>query len=159
MASFYLIMANKCPKCDIPIEKISGCPHMTCPCGHHFCWYCYKDHPSGTIKRVYQLHSIPECAFIFLSKIILFLICCASLLITFNGNWVLRYIFSIMSSVFSVVFRAAILDGAILIQIMIHMMRKRRRYNARLSKSSRNKAIALTVLGNLIGIWLLYIIE
>ena len=127
MASFYLLMANKCPKCDIPIEKISGCPHMTCPCGHHFCWYCYKDHPSGTLKRLYHLHSNPECAFIFISKIVLFMICATSLLIVFYGNWVLKYLFSILVSIFSVIFRAAILDGAILIQIMFFMMRKRRR--------------------------------
>lgn len=131
---------------------------MTCPCGHHFCWYCYKDHPSGTIKRVYPLHSIPECAFIFLSKIILFLICCASLLITFNGNWVLRYIFGIMSSIFSVLFRAAILDGAILIQIMIHMMKKRRRNNLWPSNKSKLQSIVATVIINLIGIGILYVL-
>ena len=133
MASFYLMMANKCPKCDIPIEKISGCPHMTCPCGHHFCWYCYKDHPLGTRKRVYSLHSVPECIFIFASKIVLLLICITSLMIAFHGNWVLKYISSMISSLLSVIFRAAILDGAILIQFMLFIMRKGRR-NIRNSK-------------------------
>lgn len=158
MASFYLMMANKCPKCDIPIQKISGCPHMTCPCGHHFCWYCYKDHPSGIVKRVYPLHSIPQCAFIFLSKIILFIICCISLLITFNGNWILKYFFGILSSIFSVVIRAVILDGAILIQVMFWMMKKRRRFPVRPFYSNK-KFILLTILFNLIGVSVLYFLN
>lgn len=41
---YFIFLANKCPKCEIPIERISGCPHMTCPCGHEFCWFCLKDH-------------------------------------------------------------------------------------------------------------------
>ncbi|XP_005089037.1 uncharacterized protein LOC101852582 [Aplysia californica] len=29
-----------CPKCNRFIEKNGGCPHMSCKCGHHFCWKC-----------------------------------------------------------------------------------------------------------------------
>jgi len=32
-----------CPKCSKPIEKNGGCNHMSCPCGHHFCWVCSGD--------------------------------------------------------------------------------------------------------------------
>ncbi|KAK1354659.1 RBR-type E3 ubiquitin transferase [Heracleum sosnowskyi] len=38
------VLANTkpCPKCEVPIEKNSGCMHMTCkrPCHHEFCWIC-----------------------------------------------------------------------------------------------------------------------
>jgi ariadne-1 len=27
-----------CPSCKVPIEKNEGCLHMTCKCGHEFCW-------------------------------------------------------------------------------------------------------------------------
>jgi len=35
-----------CPKCGKAIEKNGGCNHMSCPCGHHFCWVCsgFFDH-------------------------------------------------------------------------------------------------------------------
>jgi uncharacterized membrane protein len=48
-------------------------------------------------------------------------------LVTFNGNWVIRYIFSIAKTIFWVIARAAVLDGFILAQIMYFMMKKRRR--------------------------------
>ncbi|KAL6894971.1 hypothetical protein GGI43DRAFT_424432 [Trichoderma evansii] len=33
---------KSCPKCSIPMEKISGCNHMTCKCNAHVCWVCLK---------------------------------------------------------------------------------------------------------------------
>ena len=34
---------KKCPKCQIGIEKIEGCNHMTClACRSHICWVCLK---------------------------------------------------------------------------------------------------------------------
>lgn len=128
---------------------------MTCPCGHHFCWYCYKDHPSGTLKRVYQLHAIPECAYIFISKIVISLICLVNLLVTFNGNWILKYIFGILGTVFSVVFRAAILDGFILLQVLFVMMQKRRSF-PRVTTYTKRKYILLFLIVNTVGIGLLY---
>ncbi|KAF8319077.1 hypothetical protein DL93DRAFT_276076 [Clavulina sp. PMI_390] len=42
----YLAAHTKsCPKCTRPIERVSGCDHMTCArpggCGYEFCWLCF----------------------------------------------------------------------------------------------------------------------
>ncbi|KAL8150937.1 hypothetical protein V2J09_020745 [Rumex salicifolius] len=39
-----LAYTKPCPKCQRPIEKNSGCMHMTCtpPCRFEFCWICLK---------------------------------------------------------------------------------------------------------------------
>lgn len=40
------IIANTkmCPRCKRPIEKSTGCNHMTCgQCKHEFCWMCMGD--------------------------------------------------------------------------------------------------------------------
>ncbi|KAG8999226.1 hypothetical protein FRB94_006360 [Tulasnella sp. JGI-2019a] len=31
---------RRCPKCKILVERIEGCKHMTCRCGHEFCHLC-----------------------------------------------------------------------------------------------------------------------
>lgn len=77
------------------------------------------------------------------------------MLITFNGNWVLKYFFGILSTVFSVLIRALILDGAILVQVMFWMMKKRRRFPVR-TFYSHKKFILLTVLFNIVGVAALY---
>ena len=39
---------KKCPKCQVGIEKISGCNHMTClACNAHICWVCLAVFRSG----------------------------------------------------------------------------------------------------------------
>jgi len=40
-----------CPKCGSAIQKNHGCMHMTCRCGHEFCWLCkgdWSEHGSQT---------------------------------------------------------------------------------------------------------------
>ena len=40
---------KRCPECKSVIEKISGCNHITCRCGAHFCWKCGKTFRSDEI--------------------------------------------------------------------------------------------------------------
>jgi hypothetical protein len=42
--------AKFCPQCRVAIIKNDGCNHMTCRCGHHFCWVCLQ--PRGRGPRV-----------------------------------------------------------------------------------------------------------
>ncbi|CCW62669.1 unnamed protein product [Phytomonas sp. EM1] len=46
-AGFVLTHTKGCPNCNVRIEKSHGCNHMTCKCGHEFCWMCmgrWSDH-------------------------------------------------------------------------------------------------------------------
>lgn len=36
-----------CPSCRMPVEKNEGCNHITCRCGHQWCWLCLSDYQSG----------------------------------------------------------------------------------------------------------------
>jgi hypothetical protein len=45
--------SKKCPKCQISIEKISGCDHMICKrCKHEFCWQCFANY------RIIQIYGL-----------------------------------------------------------------------------------------------------
>ncbi len=37
----------RCPACHVLIERIDGCNHVTCKCGHEFCWLCGADYSAG----------------------------------------------------------------------------------------------------------------
>ncbi len=36
---------KKCPRCKEAFQKDKGCRHITCPCGHNWCWDCGNDYP------------------------------------------------------------------------------------------------------------------
>ena len=46
---------KRCPRCRVMIVKDGGCNHITCRCGHNFCWSCSKKLSEsiipGTIRR------------------------------------------------------------------------------------------------------------
>lgn len=41
------LITKKCPKCKIPIERISGCACVKCQCGVEVCVKCYQCFPDG----------------------------------------------------------------------------------------------------------------
>ncbi|KHN96835.1 Zinc finger, C6HC-type [Metarhizium album ARSEF 1941] len=48
-----------CPKCATPLEKVSGCNHMTCAaCKAHICWVCLMTFPRGcdVYEHMSKLH-------------------------------------------------------------------------------------------------------
>jgi len=45
---------KRCPSCQILIEKIEGCNHMTCKCGSHICWVCMGVFPAQDIYQHMQ---------------------------------------------------------------------------------------------------------
>ncbi|KAI5994130.1 hypothetical protein EDD15DRAFT_2366651 [Pisolithus albus] len=48
---------KRCPQCNVLIEKLEGCNHMTCKCGAHICWSCMGIFSSGTIyKHMQEAH-------------------------------------------------------------------------------------------------------
>jgi hypothetical protein len=41
----------KCPKCNAPVEKLSGCNHMTCTCKTQFCYMCKAEFEKDKYNR------------------------------------------------------------------------------------------------------------
>ncbi|KAF0465694.1 Serine/arginine repetitive matrix protein 2 [Gigaspora margarita] len=39
----YVGQLKQCPNCSSRIKKNEGCDHMTCRCGHQFCWICMNE--------------------------------------------------------------------------------------------------------------------
>jgi hypothetical protein len=54
----------RCPGCGSGVEKKGGCDHMTCRCGHEFCWRCQAPYggPDGIWKVGNKAHK-PSCEF------------------------------------------------------------------------------------------------
>ncbi|PFH50422.1 hypothetical protein AMATHDRAFT_3988 [Amanita thiersii Skay4041] len=40
--------ARRCPSCQVWVQKIEGCNHITCHCGAHFCWVCLAHYGGGS---------------------------------------------------------------------------------------------------------------
>ncbi|KAJ1301939.1 hypothetical protein OPQ81_000778 [Rhizoctonia solani] len=49
--AYMMEYTKRCPACRIPIEKDSGCEHMTCRCGHQFCWDCLAEYFGGSVDH------------------------------------------------------------------------------------------------------------
>ncbi|KAG7088603.1 hypothetical protein E1B28_012577 [Marasmius oreades] len=43
---------KRCPQCQVFIEKVTGCNHMSCKCGAHICWVCMRVFTDG--HQVYE---------------------------------------------------------------------------------------------------------
>eukprot|EP00931_Biecheleriopsis_adriatica_P119532 TRINITY_DN94761_c0_g1_i1.p1 TRINITY_DN94761_c0_g1~~TRINITY_DN94761_c0_g1_i1.p1 ORF type:complete len:254 (+),score=33.07 TRINITY_DN94761_c0_g1_i1:67-762(+) len=52
---------KRCPACGVPCEKDDpdACDHMTCVCGHEFCWVCGEDR--AVIKAHDNSYHQPDC--------------------------------------------------------------------------------------------------
>lgn len=48
-----------CPACELPIQWMDGCPHLTCKCGFHFCGNCEKELPVQATGTRYT-HACPN---------------------------------------------------------------------------------------------------
>lgn len=114
---------------------------MTCPCGHHFCWYCYRDHQSGPTKRFYEVHTVQECIFIFISKILLVLFCICNLVIIFNGNEILKDVLSIIFNIIIVALETIVLDTFFILQICLIFSRNKIRRYALYKQKWNNKIV------------------
>ncbi|KAH7317108.1 hypothetical protein B0I35DRAFT_267483 [Stachybotrys elegans] len=55
---------RECPACGVMTSKLSGCDHISCPCGAHWCWSCGWQEPpdgefpegQGVYDHMYQKH-------------------------------------------------------------------------------------------------------
>ncbi|PAA62112.1 hypothetical protein BOX15_Mlig019714g1 [Macrostomum lignano] len=43
------VRGKRCPGCQTLVEKTDGCNHMSCACGHEFCWNCGDDYDSDHV--------------------------------------------------------------------------------------------------------------
>lgn len=48
-----------CPVCEIPVEHVDGCNHLTCRCGCHFCAICLGEWPDSI--SIYNHYDDGEC--------------------------------------------------------------------------------------------------
>lgn len=127
---YITFMTNNCPRCDIPIDRISGCYHMTCSCSHQFCWYCLKDYKFSQTSR-YKAHNQKDCLFLLLIKVIVGFFFAFSLVLAYSGNESFSLIISSMANLCLGALRALAIDGAIVIQVIVLNHNMHRRNNVR----------------------------
>lgn len=154
---YFLFLTSKCPKCEIPIEKTTGCPHMSCPCGHQFCWYCLKDYyPSP--HNVYSVHEPKECVSIVVSKVVFMVICTAGIFLTLLGNEIFQRFMGYFFVGMAYLLHTSILDLLIAINIFVINSILVRYYNRNsfTHKGSLYVGIALVVFDLLVVLVLLY---
>lgn len=113
LSKIYLRLINRCPNCELPIQKISGCPHMTCVCGHEFCWYCFKDYYYYK-SVVYTQHSDSECTFTVLSKLIILLICVIGIVFNISPYYNMQFLFSYLPGFLLFVLKIVIANAIII---------------------------------------------
>lgn len=51
-----LVGTKPCPECKLSTIKISGCDHMTCPCGAHWCWRCGGNFGDDIYTHMMDVH-------------------------------------------------------------------------------------------------------
>ncbi|KAG8933607.1 hypothetical protein FRC02_011529 [Tulasnella sp. 418] len=54
---------RRCPRCKMIVERSSGCPHMSCRCGHHFCYRCGSDYTQGACQQGDRCREKPDPTF------------------------------------------------------------------------------------------------
>jgi ariadne-1 len=55
--------SRPCPRCNAPIQKVSGCNHMNCTkCKYSFCWSCMGEYSNGHFSqgRCQQYGDVPN---------------------------------------------------------------------------------------------------
>lgn len=69
--NFINLSNRKCPKCNVSIHKISGCPHMTCAiCQEKFCWDCGFSRDPYSVHK--DIHDKKLGLIVYLSLILIF---------------------------------------------------------------------------------------
>lgn len=109
---YITFMTNNCPRCEIPIDRISGCYHMTCSCQHEFCWYCLKDYKHTAGSR-YKTHNQKDCLFLLVTKFIVLLFVGFSLGLAYWGNEAFNAGVAYFGKICLGAIRALAIDGAI----------------------------------------------
>ncbi|KAI0100676.1 hypothetical protein GGR51DRAFT_349885 [Nemania sp. FL0031] len=46
-----------CPGCKKDVNKYSGCDHITCVCGHEWCWLCFAAYTRDNSNRLHCKHA------------------------------------------------------------------------------------------------------